>query len=166
MMPTNRQIASQRSWSNRHSPTHDGVLGDPARIDQDGVMGEKTFAELFKIPQDEIVRDHRVAYNFRLQDGTKVDVRASRAKEASLIIDPKVLVKSDADVFVLVQLDKEATKGRVIGWATRKEVESAPTTTMSDRPGATRVHRLRPYQLRDIDTLMIRHVPMTKRLPL
>ena len=164
MPKSNRQIAAQRSYVNRHSPTHDGVLGDPSRIDSDGVAGERAFAELFKIPEDEIVRDHKVAYNFRLVDGTKVDVRASRAREANLIIDPKVLVKNDADVFVLVQLDKEGKKGRVVGWATREKVKAAPLMKVSDLPNATRVHRLHPHQLNDIETLMIRHVPMTKKL--
>jgi hypothetical protein len=159
-----RQIADQRSYRNRHSPTHDGVLGDSDRIDREGVMGEKVFAALFGIPEDEIVQDHTVKYNFRLIDGTKVDVRASSHRDATLIIDPRTLVRNDADVFVLVQLNKDATSGKVSGWATRKEVEASTPAKISDRPGATKVHRLYKWQLHDIESLMARHVMMTKKL--
>ena len=164
MTKSTRRIAEERSWRNRFSSTHKGVLGDSERIDREGVMGEQVFAKLFGIPESEIIRDHKVKYNFRLIDGTKVDVRASSRKEANLIIDPKVLVKNDADVFVLVQLNEDATKGKVKGWATREKVQATTPRRISDLKDATLLHFVHRDDLTDIRILMARHVMMTKRL--
>jgi hypothetical protein len=161
---TVRQIASERSYRNRHSETHMGVLGDPERIDKEGVIGELAFAREFFIPKDEIVRDHKVAYNFLLADGTRVDVRSSSHRDASLLVPPAVVARDTIDVYVLAEINSTGKDAKLVGWATRKKVMEAPKRKVGERAGATVVHYLRPYDLEDMDELKARHVPRTKGL--
>lgn len=164
-MSLSEKIARERSWRNRHSSSHFGFLGDPDRIDGDGAIGEVEFAREFQIPQDKIKRlSPTHAGNFVLLDGTRVDVRASRAQQASLIVPPKVANRTGIDVFVLAQVTASGKNAKLIGWATRAEVKDAPIRSISSIPGAHDVHVLHPYQLRDIETLKLRHLPHTKSL--
>lgn len=164
-MSITEKIARERSWRNRHSASHQGFLGDPDRIDADGVVGELAFAQEFQIPVDQIKRlSPTQVGNFVLLDGTRVDVRSSRAQQASLIVPPKVVNRGGVDVFVLAQVTQTGKSAKLIGWATRAEVKEAPVRSISTIPGAHDVHVIMPFQLRDIDTLKMRHLPYTKGL--
>lgn len=163
-----RKIADERSWHNRHHPQHRGVLNDPQRIDADGALGELAFASLFRIPERKIERSAPTSANFILADGTRVDVRASRAREARLIVPPRVADRNTIDVFVLAQIaeqgyGKEPTV-TLRGWATRDEVRAAPIQAISPRKGAPPVHVINTWHLHDMDALLARHQPRT--LPL
>lgn len=163
-MSSTRRIARERSWRNRHSASHYGFLGDPDRIDEDGVVGEAEFAREFQIPESKIKRLAPSHANFVLIDGTRVDVRSSRAQHASLIVPPRVAQRTGIDVFVLAQVSRDGKSAKLIGWATRQEVREAPIRSISNIPGAHDVHVLHPFQLRDIETLKARHLPRTKSL--
>lgn len=154
-----RQIARERSYRNRFSATHHGVLGDPDRIDMDGVLGEAAFAEEFGIPEKKIRRKRPVSSNFELRDGTRVDVRASRAKYARLIVPPKVAKRKLIDAYVLAEISQDGKSVKLRGWATREEVLAAPVTTISQLHGAEPVHVINQYQLREMETLRMRHIP-------
>lgn len=154
------RIARERSYRNRYSATHHGVLGDPARIDKDGVLGEMAFADAFEIDHDRIRRKRPTKNgNFELRDGTRVDVRASRAKYASLIVPPKVAKRKLIDAYVLAEISQDGKSVKLRGWATREEVLAAPVTTISQLPGAEPVHVVYQYKLREMETLRMRHIP-------
>ena len=159
-MTSHRKIARQRSYSNRHSATHFGVLGDPDRIDEEGVIGELAFADEFQIPHDQIKRKRPTAYNFKLNSGERVDVRTSRYQHARLIVPPRVAKRKTIDVYVLVEISKSGN-GLIRGWATASDVRKAPIRKISSLPGAERVHVLYQHELRDIELLKIRHLPRT-----
>lgn len=159
-----RMIAGERSYRNRYSATHLGVLEDPQRIDEDGVLGEQAFAEAFGISPTAIERRRRVEQNFILADGTRVDVRASRARGACLIVPPSIATRESIDVYVLAQIAKESDRVRLVGWATAEEVRAADVRKISRRRGATAVHILLPGQLRDMAELERRNGWHSRRL--
>lgn len=162
-----QDIAAERSFLNRRDPRHRGVLNDPARIDQDGVLGEIAVANDLGVSLEAIRKEGRQPYNFRLKDGTRVDVRASRHENARLIVPPNVAQRTTIDVFVLAQVERVDNEwtARPIGWATRQQVREAGTVKISDRPGATPVHLIPPYKLRPMDELRKRNQMLTKTLP-
>lgn len=164
---TARDIAAERSFRNRRDPRHRGVLNDPDRIDQDGVLGEIAVAKDLGVSLDAIRREGRQPYNFRLKDGTRVDVRASRHENARLIVPPNVAQRTTIDVFVLVQIERVDNEwvGRPVGWMSRREVKEAGVVKISDRPGATPVHLIPPYKLRPMEEPRRRNQMLTKTLP-
>lgn len=105
-MDQTRKIADERNWRNRFSKTHRGVLDDPDRIDQDGVMGEQAFARYMGLSAEAIHARGPVSSNFVLDDGTRVDVRASRASFCKLIVPPAILLRGKIDAFVLAEIRK------------------------------------------------------------
>lgn len=155
-----RAAAMQRSWLNRGSATHDGELGDPARIDLEGRIGEEVFAKRFDL-EHQLQDDHPVAWNFQLNDGTRVDVRSSSRKGANLIVPPSH-VRRPIDAFVLVEVDPKRKTGIIRGWATRNEVRAVEPREI--RRGATPVHLIYYRYLHPIEELLERHLPKT--LPL
>ncbi len=153
------RIARERSWRNRYSSTHLGILGDPDRIDQDGVVGEMAFAEMFGIAVTEVKRKRPVSHNFTLHDGTRVDVRASRARNPKLIVPPRIAKRASIDVFVLAEVVDGGKRAILRGWATRQEVREAPVKKISSLPDAEPVHVLYEWDLHEMEDLKMRHIP-------
>ena len=159
-----RRIAGERSHRNRFSATHQGVLEDPAKIDETGVRGEQEFARVFGI-KGEIESKKPTPYNFKLADGTRVDVRASHHRDPSLIVNPKSAARTTVDVYVLVEVNYERKQSTIIGWATADAVRAVTPRLISSRRGATEVHCLSRRELnRDIEELLDHHRPHTLRL--
>lgn len=94
-----------------------------ARHDAVGLAGERAFAARYGYPVDErsFARGDGGA-DFRTYRGT-VDVKTYRRPEHLLV----EAGKERADLYVLARYDDMVDDATLLGWATVKEVEAAPT---------------------------------------
>ena len=89
-------------------------------------------------------------WDFETRAGT-VDVKATRSRTPSLMVGTDGgKRKLQADIFVLVQLVGERPDGKLVGWATKADVEAAPVFSHLKREP----HVISSGRLRPISTLM------------
>jgi hypothetical protein len=162
-MLTWKQAAHQRRERNRYSRTHQSVDGNDTYVDQVGVLGELLFAQAMGLTEAEIRTKGPTAYNFRLPDGTRVDVRASgRPNSRYLAVPPRIVQRESCDVFAFVNVDLETEEIRFGGWAEWQEVADAPVRRF--RADAPMQHAIPVERLRPLAELRDRCTPKTLRL--
>lgn len=148
--------ASERSRKNEYSSTHQGILTDPSRIDVEGVAGELAFARAFGFALDEVHAKGPTSCNFMLRDGTRVDVRTSRAA-GFLLVPVSKMERSKIDAYVLARYSAKSGVAKLVGWATRADILAAPTSIPTTRNTGIPAYMLSCRSLRLIDDLLARH---------
>ena len=157
-MQTWQHHSRERHIKNRYSATNRSAAGDDTYADDVGILGELLFARFMHLPTDGIGSDGPTSGLFVLQDGTKVAVQsAGKKSNTRLIVPPKKVQTSRADVFAFTNVDLETEELRFSGWATWEEVADAPVVEL--RRGAPWCHALGIERLRPLEELRERAKP-------
>jgi hypothetical protein len=157
------RIAADRNRRHRHTQSRNYLApdGDVLAQEQAGAAGELAVSLALGLPIDPVVSDrtHR-GWNFRLADGTTVDVVTTRTGSPKWLTVP--VAKAVADVYVLCRYDRQTRRVAILGWADGASVKRQATGVLVR--GGPENYLYPIARLSPIDSLRRRQMPQTMGL--